>query len=220
MFASIHLADDGAGSGIKFYPGTGVADGLHDNVVNVCVPPMWSGNAGSGRAKQSPVGTRARVSVKRNRDDDLDGGGAALAAAKAAAEAAVAAAAPQGGRHEWMRRLKDRILPPLRAFKPDLLIISAGFDAANHDVGNVGVDRRGTRAAGINLTPDDYEEMTARLCGVAASSGARIVSVLEGGYGYLSGSEGGAEGLIREGLAACVVAHVRALAGLSEFHVV
>mgnify|MGYP000436139387 CR=1 FL=1 len=89
LFASIHLADDGAGSGIEFYPGTGVADGLHDNVVNVCVPPMWSGNAGSGRAKQSPVGTRARVSVKRNRDDDLDGGGAACGDGDATTSTAV-----------------------------------------------------------------------------------------------------------------------------------
>ena len=58
--------------------------------------------------------------------------------------------------------------------------------------------------------------MTAHLCGVAASSGARVVSVLEGGYGYLSSSGGadGAAGLVREGLAACVVGHVRALAGL------
>jgi acetoin utilization deacetylase AcuC-like enzyme len=49
---------------------------------------------------------------------------------------------PSGGRAEWMKRLRERILPPLRAFKPELLIISAGFDAANHDVGNQGVDRR------------------------------------------------------------------------------
>ena len=44
-----------------------------------------------------------------------------------------------GGREEWMARLRERVLPPIRAFnRPDLLIISAGFDAANHDVGNAG----------------------------------------------------------------------------------
>ena len=185
---------------------------MHNNIVNVAVPPMWTGMSGAKNIRASPVGTRARVSVKRNRDDELDGSGAALgAAAKAAAEAA--AARPSGGREEWMRHLRERVLPPLRAFKPDLLIISAGFDAANHDVGNQGHDRRGQRLAGINLQPDDYEEMTAHLCGIAASSGARVVSVLEGGYGYLSGANGAA-GLVREGLAACVVGHVRALAGL------
>ena len=41
----------------------------------------------------------------------------------------------------------------------------------------------------------------------------RVVSVLEGGYGYLGGNDGAAS-LVREGLAACVVGHVRALAGL------
>ena len=201
FFASIHLADDGASTGIEFYPGTGVVDDLHHNIVNVCVPPMWTGvaggSAGGGKTiRASPVGTRARVSVKRNRDDELDGTGAGLAAAKAAAAAASAAAAAaaqaNGGRAEWMKRLRERILPPLRAFRPDLLIISAGFDAANHDVGNQGVDRRGQRLGGVNLQPDDYEEMTAHLCSVATSCGARVVSVLEGGYGYLSGGAGGA----------------------------
>ena len=91
FFASIHLADDGTSTGIEFYPGTGAVDDLHANVVNVCVPPMWNGQAGSGKAvRPSPVGTRNRVATKRNRDDDLDGSGAGLAAAKAAAEAAAA----------------------------------------------------------------------------------------------------------------------------------
>ena len=41
FFASIHLADDGKGSGVEFYPGTGATSDLHQNVVNVVVPPMW-----------------------------------------------------------------------------------------------------------------------------------------------------------------------------------
>ena len=43
-------------------------------------------------------------------------------------------AVPAGGRTEWMKMLRERVLPALRAFNPDLLIISAGFDAANSDV--------------------------------------------------------------------------------------
>ena len=173
FFASIHLADDGKGSGVEFYPGTGVTSDLHQNVVNVVVPPMWRAQENVSDA----VGSRKRV-PKRNRDDELDGSGAALTAAKAkekkekeerenvAKEALLSESlvpvpprvgdAPAGGREEWMRRLRERVLPALRAFKPDLLIISAGFDAANHDVGNVGVDRRGRRAGGANLTPEDY----------------------------------------------------------------
>jgi acetoin utilization deacetylase AcuC-like enzyme len=215
FFASIHLADDGAAApSIEFYPGTGVQDDLHHNIVNVCVPPMWTGAGGGGRGSVSASGGRVRSAPKKNRDDELDGSGKSLTSVKAA-EAAAAAANPQGGRAEWMKRLRERVLPPLRAFKPDLLIISAGFDAANHDVGNAGVDKTGKRLAGINLQPDDYEEMTAYLCAAAGSSNARVVSVLEGGYGYLTGdAKDGAAGLIREGLASCVVGHVRALAGL------
>ena len=73
----------------------------------------------------------------------------------------------------------------------------------------------------MNLQPDDYEEMTARLCGVAASCGAK------GGErvgGWLRTpvweSSEGAAGLVREGLAACVVGHVRALAGLRAARVI
>jgi acetoin utilization deacetylase AcuC-like enzyme len=232
FFASIHLADDGKGSGVEFYPGTGATSDLHQNVVNVVVPPMWRAQENVSDA----VGSRKRV-PKRNRDDELDGSGAALTAAKAkekkekeerenvAKEALLSESlvpapprvgdAPAGGREEWMRRLRERVLPALRAFKPDLLIISAGFDAANHDVGNVGVDRRGRRAGGANLTPEDYEEMTNRLCAVASSAGGKVVSVLEGGYGHLvENPADGTASLNRENFAACVVAHVRGLAGL------
>ena len=232
FFSSIHLADDGKGSGVEFYPGTGATSDLHQNVVNVVVPPMWRAQENVSDA----VGSRKRV-PKRNRDDELDGSGAALTAAKAkekkekeerenvAKEALLSESlvpapprvgdAPAGGREEWMRRLRERVLPALRAFKPDLLIISAGFDAANHDVGNVGVDRRGRRAGGANLTPEDYEEMTNRLCAVASSAGGKVVSVLEGGYGHLvENPADGTASLNRENFAACVVAHVRGLAGL------
>jgi len=216
FFASIHLADDGKGSGVEFYPGTGTQSDLHDNVVNVVVPPMWRLQENVSDA----VGGRKRV-PKRNRDDDLDGSGSNLVKKKEKEEIAVVApkvAAPPlsaGGREEWMRLLRDRILPPLRAFRPDLLIISAGFDGANHDVGNVGVDRRGRRNGGVNLTPEDYEEMTNRLCAVTHSGGGKVVSVLEGGYGHLvTDTNENTTTLQRDNFAQCVVAHVRALAGL------
>jgi hypothetical protein len=41
-------------------------------------------------------------------------------------------------------------------------------------VGNQGVDRRGQRLGGINLKPEDYEEMTALLCNVVGSCGGRV----------------------------------------------
>ena len=64
------------------------------------------------------------------------------------------------------------ILPALRRFDPQLIIISAGFDAHTSDP-----------LAQLNLTDDDYRWVTAELMKIAdACCEGRIVSVLEGGY--------------------------------------
>lgn len=83
---------------------------------------------------------------------------------------------------------ESRILPRLQAFGPELLIISAGFDAHTRDpLGN------------INLLEDDYTWVTKKLMDIADKHcGGKIVSVLEGGYDL-------------EGLARSASAHVMAL---------
>ena len=74
-------------------------------------------------------------------------------------------------------------------FKPDIIFISAGFDAA-----------AGDPLAGLTLRPGDYTRLTTRLMEFAAiACDGRIVSVLEGGYDTTN-------------LASCGLAHVRALA--------
>ncbi|TIT77023.1 MAG: histone deacetylase family protein [Mesorhizobium sp.] len=71
------------------------------------------------------------------------------------------------------------------AFKPDLIIISAGFDAHHRDP-----------LAAINLTEDDFDWATGQLMERAGRhSGNRLVSLLEGGYDL-------------QGLAFSVAAHV------------
>ena len=121
-------------------------------------------------------------------------------------------AANETGREAWMRAVKERLVPAIRAFAPNLLIMSAGFDAAETDLGNVGVDRRGERKVGVNLQPKDYEEMTARLVEAVEScpEAKGVVSILEGGYGSYDASSG----LDRDILAKCCVSHVK---GLSSF---
>ena len=80
------------------------------------------------------------------------------------------------------------ILPRLEAFRPDLVIISAGFDA--HRLDPLGH---------INLGEADFAWVTRRLIEIAARScKGRIVSLLEGGYDL-------------EGLSRSVAAHVAAL---------
>ena len=66
----------------------------------------------------------------------------------------------------------DQVFPRLRAFKPELIIISAGFDAHMDDP-----------LAELNWETDDFAWVTAQLCAVAAEvCGGRVVSTLEGGY--------------------------------------
>ena len=80
------------------------------------------------------------------------------------------------------------VLPRIEAFRPDLLLISAGFDAHWRDP-----------LANLNLTERDFGWATRRLMEIAARvCGGRIVSVLEGGYDLI-------------GLSASVTAHVSAL---------
>lgn len=80
------------------------------------------------------------------------------------------------------------ILPRLRDFRPDILIISAGFDAHTRDP-----------LANLNLVEADFTWVTQRLMQIADESAqGRIVSLLEGGYDL-------------QGLARSAAAHVTAL---------
>ena len=86
------------------------------------------------------------------------------------------------------------ILPRLIGFAPDVIIISAGFDAHWRDP-----------LASLNLTEMDFAWITAEIMEIAArGNGGRIISVLEGGYDL-------------QGLGASAAAHVAALMGLSYF---
>ena len=87
-------------------------------------------------------------------------------------------------------RITDEMLPQLRRFAPELIIISAGFDAHYKDP-----------LGGLSFTDDDYHWFTKELVGIAKESGeGRVVSTMEGGYSL-------------EGLASGCAAHVRALMG-------
>ena len=79
---------------------------------------------------------------------------------------------PQAGSEEFRAAIERQVLPALSAFKPDLLLISAGFDA-----------HRADPLANLNLEDDDYRWVTERLLEIARTCcGGRVVSTLEGGY--------------------------------------
>ncbi|HWP82375.1 MAG TPA: histone deacetylase [Bacteroidota bacterium] len=76
------------------------------------------------------------------------------------------------GDREYREAFARKILPAIDLFKPELVMISAGFDAHKDDP-----------LANIELTEDSFGWMTETMCEVAENySRGKIVSVLEGGY--------------------------------------
>jgi acetoin utilization deacetylase AcuC-like enzyme len=89
-----------------------------------------------------------------------------------------------GFRQAW----REELLPAIDAFAPELLLISAGFDAHRDDP-----------LAGLLLHDEDYGWITGELAAIARRhSGGRVVSLLEGGYDL-------------DALPRCAAAHMRAL---------
>jgi acetoin utilization deacetylase AcuC-like enzyme len=76
------------------------------------------------------------------------------------------------GSHTFRNRIAAEWLEPLDAFRPELIMISAGFDAHWQD-----------EVADLNLNERDYGWVTRELRKLAERhAGGRIISVLEGGY--------------------------------------
>ncbi len=79
---------------------------------------------------------------------------------------------PGGDDDDYARAFDARVIPELDKFRPQLLLISAGFDA-----------HRADPLAHMNLNDECYAVMTRRLVSVADQHcGGRVVSLLEGGY--------------------------------------
>ncbi len=95
------------------------------------------------------------------------------------------------GSDEFRSAVSEQWLPALEAWKPEILFVSAGFDAHVAD-----------EMSHMHLVDDDYRWVTEQIVEVAAASASnRIVSALEGGYELHS-------------LARCTELHLRVLMGL------
>jgi len=76
------------------------------------------------------------------------------------------------GRAEILGAFEERLVPAMREFRPELVMISAGFDS-----------RLGDPLGKFRLTDADFADLTRLLMQIADDySGGRVVSVLEGGY--------------------------------------
>ena len=94
------------------------------------------------------------------------------------------------GRREILGAVENLLLPAAERFRPELLLISAGFDS-----------RIGDLLGRFTLTDHDFADLTRVVMGIAdRHAGGRVVSMLEGGYTL-------------EGLASAAVAHVESLVG-------
>lgn len=91
----------------------------------------------------------------------------------------------------YVESLLDAVRSTAESFRPDLVLISAGFDAAIDDP-----------LGGFTLTDTDFRRLTLEIAEVARQNEARVVSLLEGGYNPPE-------------LGRNVVAHVTALADLA-----
>ena len=91
---------------------------------------------------------------------------------------------------EFRKKYRNVILPALRDFKPELLLISAGFDAHKDDP-----------LGSIMLLEEDFAWLTQQLMSIANNyCEGRLISVLEGGYNL-------------KALASCVAHHLKTLMG-------
>ena len=94
------------------------------------------------------------------------------------------------GRKDVLAAFTDKLLPAAAKFKPELVLLSAGFDS-----------REGDPLGQFRLTDQDFADLTTMMLDVAKGhAGGRLVSVLEGGYNL-------------KGLASAATAHVRVLVG-------
>jgi len=97
---------------------------------------------------------------------------------------------PGAGDAQFLQAFETQLVPAARAFKPDFILISAGFDAMRNDT--LGV---------FDLTPQGFAAIARVVVNLADQMcQGRLVSVLEGGYQL-------------DGLADSVAAHVRVLQG-------
>jgi acetoin utilization deacetylase AcuC-like enzyme len=229
FFFSIHVYDndkkgkrESKSFQYKFYPGTGDEDDLPLNIINVPITPLWK--EGNQTPVQREHNTRHRT---RNRGNQSDDGSSSETGTPRVSDAEVesrirstasspvplTASAP-GGRIAYRNSIQNRLLPALRAFNPDLILISAGFDACKGDVGNAKHEMGGKEKMGIDLEPDDYAWTTRKILEIAdICCQGRVVSVLEGGYGRhsISGVHDPTEPLDKSIFSECAIRHAHAM---------
>lgn len=176
----------------KFYPGTGDEDDVAHNVINVPIAPMWKEKSSkqkvvtlnslpdrhhNTRHKSKSIQTVNQAGTFFVKDDSITSENDLSPSVSSIdienqtktelSETHIQDGSPAflygTGREAYRKAIQQRLLPALRAFNPDLILISIGLDAAKDDVGNARHFRNGKEYQGINLTPEDYAWSTAKV---------------------------------------------------------
>lgn len=231
FFFSIHLYDNDKKkrtpnqSVYKFYPGTGSEDDLALNIINVPIIPLWKSEQ-AGPAQTSARTHNTRQKTRSSQDDFASEVGTntrdgSLNSDVGSESGSISSPRPSSGtiigsgRMAYRQAIQNRLLPALRAFNPDLILISTGFDALKGDVGNARHERGGREKIGLDLEPEDYAWVTRKILEIAdICCHGRVVSVLEGGYGRTPPApqpEGKAVALDRTIFAEGAIRHLHAL---------
>lgn len=143
-----------------------------------------------GNGTQDLVWDDARIFFGSTQQMPLYPGSGARSETGAHGQIVNAPLAPGAGGEAFRAAFETEIFPALVGHAPELIVISAGFDAHARDP-----------LANLMLTEADFAWVTGRICEIAdAACGDRVVSTLEGGYDL-------------DALAASVAAHVRVLMG-------
>lgn len=233
FFFSIHLYDnDRKGKRetksfqYKFYPGTGDEDDVALNIINVPISPMWKDKEPAATPPVSTHNTRnrARKNTQNNDGDSSEAGTPKVSDAEnettrppSSGTSSPVPSLPSNantGRIAYRQAIQNRLLPALRAFNPDLILISAGFDACKNDVGNAKHEFGGKEKMGIDLEPEDYAWTTRKVIEIAdICCHGRVVSVLEGGYGKTpsTASADPNQPLDKSSFSECALRHVHAM---------
>ena len=209
LFFSLHLYDKDLTPGYEFFPGSGAQDDSAHNIINVPILPMWhakdqpdandtSGSAASSSSSRSASATSSSACVTTTGGDNTatiptasatagtppasQTSGAGSSASKSPGGSQQSGLGPLMGKEAYRQAIIQRLLPSLRAFNPDLILLSTGFDPALGDVGNKKTGS--TNEIGMDLGTEDFEWVTSEIMKIAdICCAGRVVSVLEGGYG-------------------------------------
>ena len=179
---------DEAAPGGWFYPGSGrtcMPKGLEEGDVAAGTAPQGEGE-GEGEGEDAGTGGyNSGYETGTEEDSRVLDVGLRLATREVSGTS----------RSRFRDAYRKVILPRIVRFDPDLILISAGFDAHRKDDINFGY---------IGLVEEDFEWVTEQLCKVAnRCCEGRVVSVLEGGYAIKGGHV--------SAFSRSVASHVRAL---------